>query len=134
MVTFGHPGHYLATVLADRRYALVDNGGTERSNSGMYRPRWWETGCQDEHWRRQDPLIWVAPYVTTHQPALVNPKRTFADLLCAAQAEYPLPPRHMSGNRFKFAANLARCILYMHITDASSMTAPKCPVPNRSAY
>ena len=112
VVTLGHPGRYLATVLADKRYALLESGRTERSNSRMYHPRWWETGCRDELWLGQDPLIWVAPDLATHHPALVNPKRTFADLLCAAQAEYHLPLRHMSGNR-----SAVNSLQYMHIIE-----------------
>ena len=86
----------------------------------MYRLRWRrETGSWDELWLGQYPLVWVALDLSTHYPALVNPKRTFADLLCVAQAEYPLPHRQMSGDRF--ATNSTRGPQYMHITDAAWM-------------
>ena len=89
MVTLGRPGRHVAAGLATRKYALIASGGSERAGSGMFRPRWWETGCRDEIWMGQDTLIWAAPNLCTSHAALTTPDQPFAELLWTAQAEYP---------------------------------------------
>ena len=42
--------------------------------------------------------------------------RPFADLPCAARAEYPLPPRHVSGDRF--SVNPARWLPCLRLADS----------------
>ena len=82
----------------------------------MYRPQWWETGCRDEIWLGRDILIWAAQDLRAGHPALTTAARPFVELLCAARAEYPLPPRHVSGNRF--SVNAARWLPYLRSTDS----------------
>ena len=100
MVTLGRPGDHVVAGLAARNYSLIASGGSEHSGSGMFRPRWWETGCRDEIWMGQDTLIWAAQDLCTSHAALTMPDRPFAELLWITQAEYPLPPRRPSGDRY----------------------------------
>ena len=50
VVTLGRPGRHVAAALAATNYAIIAKGGMEHSGDGMYRPRWWESGCRDEIW------------------------------------------------------------------------------------
>ena len=116
VVTLGRPGRHVAAGLAARNYSLIASGGSEHSGSGMFRPRWWETGCRDEIWMGQDTLIWAAQDLCANHTALTTPGRPFAELLWTAQAEYPLPPRRPSGDRY--SANAARWLPYLRCTDS----------------
>ena len=52
----------------------------------------------------------------TSHAALTTPDRPFAELLWTAQAEYPLPPRRPSGDRF--SANCALWLPYLRLTES----------------
>ena len=116
VVTLGRPGRHVAAALASMNYANIAKGGSEHSGDGMYRFQWWETGCRDEIWLGQITLIWAAPDLCAGHLALTTAARPFADSLCAARAEYPLPPRHVSG--YRFSANPARWLPYLLMTDS----------------
>ena len=64
----------------------------------------------------QDTLIWAAQDLCASHAALTTPDRPFEELLWTAQAEYPLPPRRPSGDRY--SANSARGLPYLRCTDS----------------